>query len=351
MKWLCLWAAAGWLALAAPAAELKFDFAGTLVGETPKGFRSLVVGQGAPGQWQIVRDAGPDAERLAPTGSAAAGTRPVLGQLSRVKGEERFPVLLYDGESFEDFTFRVRFKVVGGEEEQMAGIVFRAQDEKNMYVLRANAKDGNVRFYAVVDGRRTPPVGNNVPVPLNQWHELKVEAKGNRFVCSFNGQPLGNFITDNTFKSGKLGFWTMSDSVSYFAEAVVSYTPREALADQILRDTMKKYPRLLGLQICATPPGQTEPQVIASTHPKDRGQPGGKTVADILARGTIYHQWGKEDATVFMPLRDRNGDVVAVARVTLDTFWGQTEKNLLARALPIVKYMQSRIHAHKDLFE
>jgi len=333
------------------AAELKFDFAGSLVGDTPKGFRSLVVGQGAPGQWQIVRDAGPDAEKILPPGTTAPGTRPVLAQLSSVAGEERFPVLLYDGETFEDFTFRVRFKVVGGKAEQMAGIVFRAQDEKNLYVLRANAKDGNVRFYAVVDGRRTPPVGNNMPVALNQWHELKVEAKGNRFICSFNGQPLGNFITDNTFKSGKVGFWTMSDSISYFADAVVIYSPREALAEVIIKDTMKKYPRLLGLQICATPPGQQEPQVIASTDPKERGQPGGKTVADILARGTIYHQWGKGDATVYMPMRDRNGDVVAVARVVLDSFWGQTEKNLIARALPVVKYMQARIHSQKDLFE
>lgn len=351
MKWFCIVTTAALMIQTLSGAELKFDFAGTLVGETPKGFRSLVVGQGAPGQWHILRDAGPDAEKLTPPGAVTSGTRPVLGQLSGIKGEERFPVLLYDQESFEDFTFRVRFKIVGGEDEQMAGIVFRAQDEKNLYVLRANAKDGNVRFYAVVDGRRTPPVGNNVPVPLHQWHELKVEAKGNRFVCSYNGRPLGNFITDNTFKNGKVGFWTMSDSISYFADAVVIYTPREALAEIIIRDTMKKYPRLLGLQICATPPGQQEPQIIASTEPQERGQPGSKAVADILARGTIYHQWGKDAALVFMPLRDRNGDVVAVVRVTMDTFWGQTEKNLLARALPVVKYMQGRIHAHKDLFE
>jgi hypothetical protein len=44
----------------------------------------------------------------------------------------------------------VRFKIVDGVYEQMAGVVFRFQDTNNFYVARANAKDGNVRFYKVV---------------------------------------------------------------------------------------------------------------------------------------------------------------------------------------------------------
>jgi hypothetical protein len=351
MKWfLCaLFMAAGCAGLL-PGAELKFDFAGVLVGDTPKGFTNLVAGQGPLGEWKIVRDAAPAAfPGLAQTQPAAS--RPVLAQLSSEVGAERFPLLLYTLQEFDDFTFSARFKVLGGRDERMAGLVFRAQDAKNFYVVRANAKDGNVRFYAVIDGRRTPPIGNNLAVPTNEWHELKVEAKGNRIACSFNGQKLGDYFTDTSFKSGKIGFWTMSDSVSYFADAMITYSPRESLAQTIVRDTVAKFQRLRGLRIYAAAPGEQACKVVASKDAKDLGQPGTKTEADILANGTIYHDKDKDIVTVYMPLRDRNGDAIAVVRVTMETFWGQTEKNVLARALPVVDYMQRRVLSLKELLE
>ena len=51
----------------------------------------------------------------------------------------RFPLLVFDGESFNDFTLTTRFKLVRGGLEQMAGIAFRLQDEKNFYVYKKAA--------------------------------------------------------------------------------------------------------------------------------------------------------------------------------------------------------------------
>jgi hypothetical protein len=348
MKLLLAIFPAVWLAAAAGAAEVKFDFAGIPVGETPKGFRSARLGEGPLGEWKIVRDVVPAAF---PSVTQPTTTRPVLAQVSGDQTDERFPVLLYDREGFEDFAFTTRFKVAGGVAEQMAGVVFRAQDEKNFYVLRANAKEGNVRFYTVIDGKRTEPLGNNVSLATNQWHELKVECKGNRIQCSFDGKSIAQYFTDNTYKNGKVGFWTKSDSISYFADAVVTYTPKEILAQNIVRETLQRYPRLLGLRIYAAPPGQAEPAVVGASDPKDLGAASTKTEKDVLARGVIYHDKGRNDVTVWMPMHDRNGDVVAAAWVKMDTFWGQTEKNVLARALPVVKLMESRIHSLKELLE
>ena len=50
-----------------------------------------------------------------------------------------------------------------------------------------------------------------------------------------------------------------------------------------------------------------------------------------------------------MPLRDRNGDTIGAAELTMESFLGQTEQNALARAIPIVKAMQARIQSAKDL--
>ena len=52
-----------------------------------------------------------------------------------------------------------------------------------------------------------------------------------------------------------------------------------------------------------------------------------------------------------MPLRDRNGDAIAAARVVMKPFSGQTEQNALARALPIVKRIQAGVQSLQDLTE
>jgi hypothetical protein len=54
---------------------------------------------------------------------------------------------------------------------------------------------------------------------------------------------------------------------------------------------------------------------------------------------------------VTMPLHDRNGETVGAVRVAMTTFFGQTEKNALARALPIVKSMESRVVSSKEFLE
>ena len=64
---------------------------------------------------------------------------------------------------------------------------------------------------------------------------------------------------------------------------------------------------------------------------------------DCIEKGGAYFGRGHSSTVVTMPLHDRNGEVVGAARVAMTTFFGQTEKNALARALPIVKSMEARV--------
>jgi hypothetical protein len=74
----------------------------------------------------------------------------------------------------------VRFKAVAGSEDRAAGLVWRARDANNYYVVRANALEDNVVLYKTVGGVRSPldivgrsgGYGVNVPVPSGQWHAL-----------------------------------------------------------------------------------------------------------------------------------------------------------------------------------
>jgi hypothetical protein len=337
--------------LSAPAAELRFNFAEFPVDKTPPGFQSTLAGEGKPGDWRVLMDE--VTPLLAPlTPQAPTVTRrAVVGQVATDATDEHFPMLVFGGETFGDFKLATRFKIVEGKAEQMAGIAFRVQDEKNFYVIRASALGRNVRFYKVVNGQRSTPIGPELDVAKGVWHELRIECKGNEIRCAFNGREVFPPLTDTSFKGGKIAFWTKSDSVSYFTDTAVIYTPKVPLAQSLVQGMLKKYPRIIALKVYALNKEKDGTRIIGSSDEKELGVAGGKYEQATIETGEIYHAKTKSHAAIVMPLRDRNGDVIAAVRVHLETFIGQTEQNALVRATPIVKEMQLQAQASDDPLE
>jgi hypothetical protein len=181
---------------------------------------------------------------------------------------------------------------------------------------------------------------------------LVVECKGIQIKCRLDGAELIT-ATDqiNPFTSGKIGFWTKSDSVSYFADTRLVYTAHEAPAQSLVRQTVKKYPRLLGLQVYVLGEDPKTSRLLASKNTNEVARVGGKVEQDVIAQGTTYYGQEKESVSVVMPLRDRNGDPVAAVRVIMKTFAGQTEQNAVVRALPIIREMQQRVASLQDLVQ
>jgi hypothetical protein len=338
-------------ALSAGAAELSFDFSEMPEGQPPAGFRSAVTGKGKPGEWKIILDDVPSLmARLTPEAPSVSKRR-VLAQLSQNPLDEHFPLLIFEKETFTDFTLTTRFKNERGVMEQMAGLAFRIQDETNYYVVRASSLGNTFRFYKVVDGQRGPLIGPEVSIPSGVWHELTVECKGNRIRCLLNGKELIPPLVDNSFRIGKVGFWTKSDSVSYFSDARITFKPREVPAQVQVRALVKKYPRLLGLQVYVAATETNSTRMIASKDESQNGQPGGKIEHAVIADGTTFFGKEKGSVSVIMPLRDRNGDLIAAVRVIMKSFAGQTEANAVVRAAPIVKEIQANVKSLQDLVE
>lgn len=332
-------------------AERRLDFADVALGKTPPGFRSTFTGLGPPGEWQVLMDRVPPL--LAPISSNApiVASKAVLGQTSQTAVDEHFPLLVLDDQTYRDFKFTTRFKTVGGKMEQMAGIAFRIQDETNYYVVRASSLGNTFRFYKVVNGQRGQLYGPQVPIPSGAWHELSVECQGNQIRCSLNGQQIIPTLTDSTFASGKIGFWTKSDSITYFSDPTLVYTPIEPPAQVIVRETLSSHDRLLGLKIFVKGAETGATKIIAAKDESEVGSPGGAAEWDVIQNGNFYYGKGKKLVAVTMPLRDRNGDIIAATRVEMTTFSGQTEKNAVERAAPIVRDMQRRIQRLQDLVE
>lgn len=350
---LLTWLAIGLCGVCAHGAERLFDFSQLPAGKLPEGFVSALTGGGAPGDWKIVLAEAPTAFQPLTASAPRGGKNGVLAQLSTDATDERFPVLVFEHEDFGDFTFTTKFKCVDGKAEQMAGVAFRYRDPKNYYVVRASALGNTFRFYKFVNGDRSPPIGPEVTIPAGVWHEMTIECKGNQIRCLLNGRETIPPITDNSFGYGKIGFWTKSDSISHFADAKVSYVPRETLAATLVREALAKKSSITGVVIYAARAAGQETRVIASHDAKSVGIPGTEVERNVIAKDVMYSGEDKPRSLmlVTLPLHDRNGDVIAAVRVEMKPFLGQTDKSAILRAMPVIKRMEQRIKEAKDLLE
>jgi hypothetical protein len=323
--------------------ERRFSFSNTPANQAPEGFRSLVAGQGKPGDWRVIsNESRPGA---GPEESA------VLAQLSREPSKNRVPMLIFEDETYSDFRLTTRFRIVGGALEQTAGVVFRFQNASNYFVVGADAIGKTFRCYKVENGSVKAPIGPEFAVSKDTWHTLTVQCEGTRVLCAIDGQDVIKLIDSGARRTGKVGFFTQSDSLAQFADARITYTPHQRLADALVRDALRDYPRVLDLQIFAIRRAEEGPVVIASKEKSALGRAGGKTESETIRDGNTYFGRTKEAVLVTLPLRDRNGEPIAAVRVTLKAFPGQTEDTSITRAQPIVKSMQTRVQSLDELLE
>ncbi len=328
------------VALSASGAELLFNFDESAGAGSLTNFHAALLGDGRPVAWQVVQDEVPSA--FAPLTDKAQNTarQSVLAQTSQDLTDERFPMFVYEGEKFRDFKFTTRFKMVSGVLEQMAGVVFRFQNTSNFYVVRVSALGKNIRFYKVVDGARSDPIGPACDVAPGVWHQLAVQCEGTQITIWLDGRLVMPALGDNTFAEGKLGFWTKSDAVSYFADAAVDYKPIVPAAQALVNTVMEQQPRILGLRIYALGTNNTT-RIIASKDPAEVGQPGTDSELAAIREGTTSFGREKDTVLVTMPLHDRNGEYIAAVRFKLKSFFGETQNNAVNRAMLLLKLMQN----------
>jgi hypothetical protein len=190
--------------MASPSLAETANFETDAVGAPPRGWFLTMTGRGAP-NWTVERDDGGEA---------------VLKQ----SGKAAYPVALKEGTNIRDGFVEVKFKPISGSEDRAGGIVWRARDANNYYVVRANALEDNVVLYKTVNGVRSAldlvgqkgGYGVKTAVGANQWHTLRVEFAAARFNVVFNGKPLFT-VEDATFpEAGMVGLWTKADSVAVF---------------------------------------------------------------------------------------------------------------------------------------
>ena len=187
------------------------NFRADELGAPPKGWTATKTGTGDP-RWTVEQDE----------------TAPSHSRIIKQSGRASYPVLLKDDTNIKDGFIEIKFKAVAGAQDRAAGLVWRAKDANNYYVVRANALEDNVVLYKTVNGvRRALDIvgrkggyGVDISVPANQWLSLRVEFKGSHFTAIYNNRKLFD-VQDQTFdEAGMVGLWTKADSVTLF-DAIV----------------------------------------------------------------------------------------------------------------------------------
>ena len=146
------------------------------------------------------------------------------GVLVQSAAVDPWAVALLEDQRFSEVDVSVKVKPVSGKEDQAGGLVFRARDAKNYYLVRSNGLEDNFRLYTMTDGKRKQIASAKVEPPkAGEWHTLRVVAKGAR-IQAYIGEKLLLDHEDATLKEGYVGLWTKADSVTEFDDLRASGT-------------------------------------------------------------------------------------------------------------------------------
>ncbi len=203
-------------------AATSINFDSMKLGELPPGWTSAVTNHGTPPLWIVQHD---------PT----APSRPnVLAQFSKGGLHYRFPVCLFDKVTCVDGDVSVKMKILSGKDDQDAGVVFRATNQNNYYLVRASAHDHNIEMFRVKAGQFEPirvissnSGGSNTglnagtygvrhPIKIGDWNLLRVTYKGNQTTVFFNHRKVFDANDSALNAPGRAGVWTNADTVAYF---------------------------------------------------------------------------------------------------------------------------------------
>ena len=176
-----------------------FGFDADTPGSLPPGWTQGVTGRGTS-RWAVHPD-------------ASAPSRP---NVLRQSGVGSFPWIVRRNTAIENGYVEVKFKALGGKEDQAGGVIWRWKDGDNYYVARANALENNVSLYYVEAGSRKTLKYVNASVAPGVWHTLRAEFSGRRISVALNGKTYIELDDAHISAPGAVGMWTKADSVTAF---------------------------------------------------------------------------------------------------------------------------------------
>jgi len=163
---------------------------------------------GDSGRWEVKAD---------PQSSSPPN---VLAHISSDHAGKGAQVLFIEKAEAANLDLTVRMKTVTDGESQGSGVVFRAQNDRNYYVVWLSPKENLVRLDKVVNGETKTLQDLLVEAKTGQWHNLRLSIRGPVLEAFFDNRKFLSAREDewliSSYKHGKIGLWTRGPGVVYF---------------------------------------------------------------------------------------------------------------------------------------
>jgi hypothetical protein len=114
-----------------------------------------------------------------------------------------------------DLNLEVSFLPISGKADMGGGLIWRATDDRNYYLARANPLEQNIRVYRVEKGIRHLLQNFDQTISLKQWHTLRITHRGCDVRIFYDDKHVFD-LCDKTFHTGTIGLWTKADAITYF---------------------------------------------------------------------------------------------------------------------------------------
>src|SRR5262249_38307787 len=106
---------------------------------------------------------------------------------------------------YKDVDISIALKAIAGDADQGGGVLWRARDKDNFYIVRFNPLEQNFWLYKTVAGKRMSLVKVDAKGEAGKWHIIRVVHKGNKIQGYFNGKMLIEYTDDTFTEAGLVG--------------------------------------------------------------------------------------------------------------------------------------------------
>lgn len=189
------------------------------------------------GRWEVALDGSAPAAPAEPPAAVASDSASVpdssdataalaprvLRQAETDDGIE-FHYVQFRKPVLEDLVASVRFRVLSGEIDPTAGLLFQLDPKKGTsgYLLRASGEKNRLIAHYLLYGKRRDLKHVEIPtLEPGAWHTLSITRKGSVMTASYDGVERFR-LRDERFRKGTVGLWTEDDTIVEFADLTVS---------------------------------------------------------------------------------------------------------------------------------
>jgi hypothetical protein len=182
----------------------------------------------ADGNQKVIQVDGRQWIKGQPSAGLAAKARTIYGArheefIDSVKAYAYFPyAVAKDVPDFQNGEISIRFRLLSGQLDQCAGILFNLKANGDYLTVRFNGKEDNLVLWTFKNGKRSfvKKGSENVHLKMGEWHRMKIAVNGTQLLGFLDDKPLLEYTLAEPV-AGKVGLWSKTDSVSQFTEFAV----------------------------------------------------------------------------------------------------------------------------------